>query len=454
MIKVSIAIIALIALSGSAFAMPWMSIETHTLYRTDSWTKFSEPMKNAHIATGGSDWAVWNETAIVLNHNTKVLHFSVYGLYNLWVGSRYMAMLLKNGTFLITPSHTISSHYINVSHIKDVSFSKNYAVISGSDDMILNLSTWKVENLRGYTFLGFSGSSELIFGKNNYLYGFKGFDKVWSLKFEEKVRQCIFSEYYYVLTTNHLYVLSQNHKIIAATKTNGEKIAVASNKPFLLSEIEDDEGEVQWIFNEYQLKGNKLEIAHTFFSYVKPIKIGVLGKYMAFYTRKTVDIISSGLHIYSNNTFSKIGISQNYLIAINKTGVYTLSFESISKSLSKIGHDQDMDWIPDYKDKDADNDGMPNWWEEKYGLNPLNPSDANQDPDHDGLTNYQEYMYGTNPTKWDTDGDGLSDGYEISHGLNPLIPNYKLVYDMPMINYLIMSLLIVLALIGSARERE
>ena len=48
---------------------------------------------------------------------------------------------------------------------------------------------------------------------------------------------------------------------------------------------------------------------------------------------------------------------------------------------------------------DSDNDGMPDWWEEKYGLNPGDPSDANQDLDGDGYTNLQEYKMGTNPAK-------------------------------------------------------
>jgi hypothetical protein len=46
---------------------------------------------------------------------------------------------------------------------------------------------------------------------------------------------------------------------------------------------------------------------------------------------------------------------------------------------------------------DSDGDGMPNAWENQYGLNPNNPADANQDPDGDGATNLQEYLAGTNP---------------------------------------------------------
>ena len=43
---------------------------------------------------------------------------------------------------------------------------------------------------------------------------------------------------------------------------------------------------------------------------------------------------------------------------------------------------------------DSDNDGMPDDWENKYGLNPGDPSDGNADPDGDGYTNLEDYLNG------------------------------------------------------------
>ena len=50
--------------------------------------------------------------------------------------------------------------------------------------------------------------------------------------------------------------------------------------------------------------------------------------------------------------------------------------------------------------QDTDGDGLPDWWETQYGLNPASAAGANGatgDPDGDGLTNLQEFLFGTNP---------------------------------------------------------
>ena len=56
---------------------------------------------------------------------------------------------------------------------------------------------------------------------------------------------------------------------------------------------------------------------------------------------------------------------------------------------------------PEYKGErytDSDQDGMPDDWEKKYGLNPKDPSDASTDSNQDGYTHIEDFLYGLNPT--------------------------------------------------------
>jgi len=67
-------------------------------------------------------------------------------------------------------------------------------------------------------------------------------------------------------------------------------------------------------------------------------------------------------------------------------------------------------WVP--VGNDADDDGLPDWWEEVYA--PGDPDDlaTGGDFDSDGLNDEAEFAAGTNPKVNDTDGDGLLDGIE------------------------------------------
>ncbi len=71
------------------------------------------------------------------------------------------------------------------------------------------------------------------------------------------------------------------------------------------------------------------------------------------------------------------------------------------------------------QENDWDGDGIPNWWELYYGLDPYDPDDALEDWDKDMLTNLEEYQRSTNPLEMDTDGDGMPDGWELQNGLDP-----------------------------------
>ena len=56
---------------------------------------------------------------------------------------------------------------------------------------------------------------------------------------------------------------------------------------------------------------------------------------------------------------------------------------------------------------DADNDGMPDAWELKFGLNPNDPADAKKDADGDMFTNFEEYEAKTDPKNPESHPDFL-----------------------------------------------
>ncbi len=73
--------------------------------------------------------------------------------------------------------------------------------------------------------------------------------------------------------------------------------------------------------------------------------------------------------------------------------------------------------VPSQDDFDSDGDGLPDWWEELYGLDPLDPTGENGtygDPDMDGLSNVAERQAGTSPVMYDTFEAGFSDFYNWS----------------------------------------
>ena len=64
----------------------------------------------------------------------------------------------------------------------------------------------------------------------------------------------------------------------------------------------------------------------------------------------------------------------------------------------------DVGGWPQYKSSpaptDTDHDGMPDKWEDKYGLNSSDLSDGVTDKDGDGYTNVEEWLNSTDPTEY------------------------------------------------------
>ena len=73
-----------------------------------------------------------------------------------------------------------------------------------------------------------------------------------------------------------------------------------------------------------------------------------------------------------------------------------------------------------YKE-DADDDGMPNKWEDKYGFNWIDPSDGATDKDGDGFTNLDEFKNETDPTN-PADPNVIDDEYRLVEVYRPKRP--------------------------------
>ena len=68
---------------------------------------------------------------------------------------------------------------------------------------------------------------------------------------------------------------------------------------------------------------------------------------------------------------------------------------------SEMDHPSDFGGVPSLSQgtpcADGDEDGMPDEFEDRFGLDRADATDVSGDPDGDGYTNIEEYVNGTSP---------------------------------------------------------
>ena len=131
-----------------------------------------------------------------------------------------------------------------------------------------------------------------------------------------------------------------------------------------------------------------------------------------------IDISGSGaLDMASSQAMAGSGTiwTTSVTVPANDAAMYTAS---ISNALDMAGNaaatvsgtfttdttDTDGDGQRDYEDTDDDDDGMPDTWENQYGMNPL-VDDSDLDADGDGIRNIDEFTLELDPT---TDNGNLA----------------------------------------------
>ncbi|WP_445359972.1 PQQ-binding-like beta-propeller repeat protein [Microbulbifer sp. EKSA005] len=124
--------------------------------------------------------------------------------------------------------------------------------------------------------------------------------------------------------------------------------------------------------------------------------------------------------LFVGHSFNDISIRRNgeLVAATAYEGLYRVAAD-LSSFFKLDARGKFVDVTPDW---DSDSDGLPDWWEYGFGLDPKNVGDGGSDLDGDGLSALLEYTFGTHANNADTDNDGVNDGDELLiYGSNPFV---------------------------------
>ena len=153
-------------------------------------------------------------------------------------------------------------------------------------------------------------------------------------------------------------------------------------------------------------------------------------------------------------TFGVSGVPTMVKNEISNAVLYSRFMENVEEEVSDEDIDEYMEKIDEEAKKDVDSDGISDYMEHFFGLDPDKADtdddgltdemeitktgtdgtladtdgdgimDGDEDSDEDGLTNFEEIALGTDNNMQDSDADGIMDGDEVNvYGTNPLDPD-------------------------------
>ena len=164
---------------------------------------------------------------------------------------------------------------------------------------------------------------------------------------------------------------------------------------------------ITW-WNSYAMRSTVYTGINNTYNYM------VLAGDHAWHSRAITPAADDSYH-FNTNVFPSLSGYVNpanpyYEDLFNRNRIYDLVFMYGARSTATNSWLSGLTADPD--STDTDGDGLPDWWEQLYNLDPYDATGDNGawgDVDNDGLNNRAEYLAGTNPRNSDTDGDGIGD---------------------------------------------